>query len=70
MAAKPTIYPFARAQKSASAVDQIHHEAYLSQLETAKGLLQAAHDELAASDLEEVYRGKDSAPKSVRLCEF
>lgn len=43
---------------------RVHHEAYLRQLETAKGVLRAAQDELQKSDLEHVYRGKDTAPES------
>jgi hypothetical protein len=45
-------------------IDRVHHQAYLNQLDTAKGILGAAHDELESSDLDEVYKGKDSAPES------
>src|SRR5262249_41476518 len=45
-------------------IDRVHHQAYLNQLDTAKGILVAAHDELEVSELDNVYRGKDSAPES------
>ena len=46
------------------AMDQRHHQAFLSDLDTAKGLLQAAHDELSAGSMEDVYKGKDSPAES------
>ncbi len=38
--------------------EQIHHEAYLHQLEHARGLLRAAVDELQVSDLAGVFRSR------------
>ena len=43
-----------------AAIDREHHQAYLEQLETARGLLLAAKDELERKGLERVYQGKDS----------
>lgn len=42
------------------ALDERHHQAYVRDLDTAKGLLQAAHDELESASLSEVYQGRDS----------
>ena len=36
----------------------------MKQLETSKGLLQAASDQLTRADLASVYEGKDTAPES------
>ncbi len=47
-----------------AAVDRRHHQAYLRDLETARGLLLAAADHLARSDLASVYDGKNTAPES------
>ena len=47
-----------------SVIERRHHEAYLRQLDSAKGLLQAAADELRRSSMDEVYRAKDTAPES------
>jgi len=47
-----------------AAVDREHHKSYLEQLDTAKGLLLAAKDELGRKDLEEVYKGKDTGPEA------
>jgi REase_DpnII-MboI len=47
-----------------AAVDRRHHQAYLRDLETARGLLLAAADHLARSDLASVYEGKNTAPES------
>ena len=47
-----------------SAVEREHHKAYISQLDTAKGLLFAAKDELERKDLEEIYKGKDTGPEA------
>lgn len=42
-----------------------HHQAYLEQLETAKGILLAALDHIKrASDLSSLYEGKDTPPES------
>jgi len=46
------------------AIEKVHHKAYLEQLESARGLLLAAQDELNRKDLEEVYRGKDTGPEA------
>jgi len=46
-------------------IEKRHHAAYLRQLESAKGLLQAALDHLKRTDdIISVYQGKDTAPKS------
>ena len=45
-----------------AAIDREHHKAYLEQLETARGLLLAAHDELEMKGLSEVYHGEAAAP--------
>lgn len=47
-----------------AAIDKQHFLAFVQQLETAKGLLQAAWDELNDSSLEDVYHGKDTPPES------
>ena len=46
------------------AVERKHHKAYLNQLESAKGLLQAAEDHLIRKELSEIYEGKDTAPEA------
>ncbi len=46
------------------AIDREHHKAYLEQLETARGLLLAAKDELERKGLESVYQGKDTGPEA------
>ena len=40
------------------AIERRHHKAYLAQLESATGLLQAAQDHLKRSDLSQVFEGK------------
>jgi hypothetical protein len=40
---------------------------YLRDLDTAKGLLQAALDELEASDIQDVYQGKDTGPEASEI---
>jgi hypothetical protein len=45
-------------------IEKINHTAYLRQLESAKGLLQAASDHLKRTALSSVYQGKDTAPES------
>lgn len=47
-----------------AAIERHHFGAFVRQVETAVGLLQAAADELNASSLEDVYHGKDTAPES------
>lgn len=47
-----------------AAVEREHHKAYLKQLETARGLLLAAKDELGYKALEDVYEGKDTGPET------
>jgi len=44
--------------------DQRDHKAYLRDLDSAKGLLQAAHDELSRNTIEEVYHGKGTGPET------
>lgn len=46
------------------ALERIDQEEYRNQLETARGLLFAAKDELERKDLTAVYQGKDTAPES------
>lgn len=59
----------------AAAVEREDQKAYLVSLDSAQGLLQAASDLLKRSDLEDVYRGKDTPPESsaivkiINLCE-
>jgi len=50
-----------------AAIEREHHKAYLDQLETARGLLLAAKDELERKELNEVYRGKDTGPEASLL---
>ncbi len=47
--------------------DRVHHEAYVQQLAIARGLLLGAADELAESDIAEVYKGKDTGPEASLL---
>lgn len=47
-----------------AAIDRAHHKAYLEQLETARGLLLAAKDELERKGLDDVYQGKDTGPEA------
>ena len=47
-----------------AALEKKHQAAYLSQLESAKGLLQAASDHLKRSNIASVYEGKDTMPES------
>ena len=47
-----------------SAVESRHHRAYLRQLDSAKGFLQAAADDLRRLGIADVYRGKDTGPES------
>mgnify|MGYP000279967317 CR=1 FL=1 len=46
------------------AIEKRHQSAYLRQLESAKGLLQAASEHLKRADLVTVYEGKDTPPES------
>ena len=50
-----------------AAIERRHHQAFLSQLETARGLLLAAAEHLEKRDLETVYEGKDTPPESSSL---
>jgi len=47
-----------------AAVERMHQNAYIQKLDSAKGMLLAAVDELERSDLKSVYRGKNTAPES------
>lgn len=47
-----------------AAVEEHNFKAFVQQIDTAKGLLQAAWDELNSSSLDDVYHGKDTAPES------
>ena len=49
------------------AIDREHHKAYLEQLDTARGLLLAAKDELERKGLDGVYQGKDTGPEASLL---
>jgi hypothetical protein len=42
------------------ALDARHHRAFLRDLETARGLLQAAYEELERDSIDGVYKGEDS----------
>jgi hypothetical protein len=47
------------------AIEQMHHAAYLEQLESTKGMLQEASSHLeSADDISAVYQGKDTAPEA------
>ena len=50
-------------------IDRKHHEGFVRQLEHAKGILQAAHDELNRKGLECVYRGKNTGPEASDILE-
>jgi hypothetical protein len=45
-------------------MERINQKAYLRQLESARGLLLAASDELDRKDLNSVYKGKDTGPEA------
>ena len=47
-----------------SAINSKHHQAYLRNLESSRGLLQAAADELRRKGIAGVYRGKNTPPES------
>ncbi len=47
--------------------DRLDDEAFLQQLETAKGLLEAAHDQLQRREINEVYEGKNTPRESSAL---
>lgn len=46
------------------AIEREHHKAYLNQLDSSKGLLLAAQDELGRKNIEDVYVGKDTGPEA------
>lgn len=48
----------------------LHHQAYLEQLDSAKGLLEAAFDQLERSDIESVYEGKNTAPETSAIIQI
>lgn len=48
-------------------VEQRHNNAFLMQMEQAKGLLLAAKDHLEQSEISEVYEGKDTVPEASEL---
>lgn len=50
-----------------AAIERRHHQAFLRQLETARGLLLGAAEYLGKRDLETVYEGKDTPPESSSL---
>ncbi len=45
-------------------IERKNQRAYLAQLETAKGILLAARDELARKELSDVYHGKNTGPEA------
>ena len=47
--------------------EQIHHRAYLEQLDTAKGLLLAGMDQINRYGIDNVYKGKDTAKESSEI---
>jgi len=47
-----------------AAVDAVHQEAYRDQLESAKGFLLAATDQIKRDDFQEIYQGKNTTPES------
>ena len=47
-----------------AALERKHQTVYLKQLESARGLLEAAADHLKRAGLDTVYEGKDTAPES------
>jgi hypothetical protein len=47
-----------------ASIDREHHKAFLEQLETSRGLLLAARDELERKEISEVYQGKDTGPEA------
>jgi len=49
------------------AIERRHHEAYIKQLESARGLLLAALDDLNRRGIAEVYNGKNTPPESSAL---
>lgn len=56
---------FASPHNFQKALKRRQREAYLKQLEAAKGVLQAAHDRLIQADsLDEIYQGKDTSPEA------
>lgn len=50
-----------------AALEREHHKAYIRQLDSARGLLLAASDELERKDLKELYKGKDTGPEASLL---
>ena len=52
------------------AIERRHHSAYLSQLETAKGLILASKDHLEASEISEVYNGDNTAEEASDLIQI
>jgi len=48
-------------------IERQHQRAFTEQLEVARGLLQAAHDELDSSTIDEIYEGKDTPEESSLL---
>jgi len=59
---EPTLFTFDEYLEGS--LDARHQRAYEQQLETARGLLDAALMALKRSDLESVYKGKDTGPES------
>jgi hypothetical protein len=51
----------------AGAIEQKHQEAYVNQLDSAKGILLAARDQLESSDINSVYAGKDTGAETSEI---
>jgi len=49
------------------AVANIHHEAYLQQLDTAKGLLEAGIDQINLLGIDEIYKSKNTPKESSEI---
>ncbi len=45
-------------------IDQVNFNAYIKDLDTARGLLLGAKDELTRSEIADVYKGKDTGPET------
>ena len=50
-----------------AAIERRHQEAYIEQLDSAKGFLEAALDEVERAGVDGVYEGKDTGPESSAL---
>ncbi len=55
------------ARNPQAAIERLHQKSYVENLDTAKGLLQAAIDELDRAGIDAVYEGKDTGPESSEI---